>query len=132
MASDEASVDHPLCRECAAALRKQLEKQARLRYLRRLRCMLTCCVAGPQIAQSEHDCAAYEELLVELQEEQAAAAPADEFEREMQQVRLRFTYDVRRLAALSLVWLRSLMQRRRRRRLRCLATRRRFARRRRS
>ena len=29
MASDEASVDHPLCRECAAALRKELEKQAR-------------------------------------------------------------------------------------------------------
>ena len=49
--------------------------------------MLMRRVAVPQIAQSEHDCAAYQELLVELQEEQAAAAPADEFEREMQQAR---------------------------------------------
>ena len=66
MASDEAAVDHPLCRECAAALRKELEER---------------------VAQAERDCAAYEALMVDLAAEEAEALPAAAFAAEMKKAR---------------------------------------------
>jgi hypothetical protein len=39
------------------------------------------------VAEAERDCAAYETLLSELQQEEATALPAEEFAQEMQQVR---------------------------------------------
>jgi len=50
LASEEACVDFPLCRQCAAALRAELCAQA---------------------AEAERDCAAYEALLAELRSEES-------------------------------------------------------------
>jgi beclin 1 len=78
MASNEAAVDHPLCRECAAALRRELEARA---------------------AEAERDCAAYETLLAELAAEEEGAMPADAFAREMAQLDAAADAEEARLAA---------------------------------
>jgi len=61
LASEETSVDHPMCRDCASALRAELEAQR---------------------AEAEGDCAAYEALLQQLRAEEEAEAGGEGCEEE--------------------------------------------------